>query len=135
MTYLTDANILCEVTKPEPRQEVVEWLRANQTNIVIDSIILAEIRLGIIRLPLGRKRDVLQNWFDDGLQKLAFLPWDREVAMRWAELMVGLQRAGRSLPLFDSMIAATALTHRLTVVTRNVRDFKAAGARVLNPFE
>ena len=78
---------------------------------------------------------MLQNWFDDGLQKLAFLPWDREVAMRWAELMVGLQRAGRSLPLFDSMIAATALTHRLTVVTRNVRDFKAAGARVLNPFE
>jgi toxin FitB len=135
VTYLTDANILSEVTKPEPCQEVVGWLMANQSELVIDSIILAEIRLGIVRLPRGRKRNALRHWFDEGIQRVAFLPWDREVALRWADLIANLQRAGRSLPLFDSMIAATALTYQLTVVTRNVQDFQAAEVQVLNPFE
>lgn len=135
MTYLVDANVLSEATKPQPQSDVIEWLKSHQNEIVVDSIILGEIRLGIVRLPKGRKRDALQTWFDEGIRKLVCIPWDSKIAVRWAGLVVELQRAGRSLPLFDSMIAATALTHGLVVVTRNGRDFKKAGLAVVNPFE
>jgi len=135
VTYLVDANVLSEATKPEPQSGVIEWLKANQSEMVVDSVILGEIRLGIVRLPKGRKRETLQGWFEEGIQKLVCIPWDYEIAIRWADLIVELQRAGRSLPLFDSMIAATALTHRLTVATRNRRDFETAGVPVVNPFE
>lgn len=63
------------------------------------------------------------------------LPWDATIALRWAELISDLRRSGRSMPLADSMIAATALTHGLTVVTRNGKDFEKAGLSVVNPFE
>jgi toxin FitB len=135
VTYLVDANVLSEATKPQPQSGVIQWLKTNQSEMVVDSVILGEIRLGIVRLPKGRKREALQGWFDEGIRKLVCIPWDYEIAIRWADLIVGLQRAGRSLPLFDSMIAATALTHRLTVATRNRRDFEAAGVQVVNPFE
>jgi predicted nucleic acid-binding protein len=65
---------------------------------------------------------------------LECLPWDGAVGRRWARLIVQLKRQGRSLPLLDSMIAATALHHGLTVVTRNVRDFERTGVKVFNPF-
>ncbi len=135
MTYLVDANILSEPTKPRPDEAVIDWLRMNQGEIVVDSVILGEIRLGIIRLPKGRKRDHLQRWFEEGIEKIVCLPWDREIAMRWAELVVKVRKAGRTLPLFDSMIAATALTYGLQIVTRNRHDFENLGVNVINPFE
>ena len=135
MTYLVDANVLSEVTKPEPRNGVLKWLNTNQSEMAVDSIILGEIRLGIVRLPNGRKRDILQSWFEEGVQRLVCIPWDNEIAIRWADLIVELQRTGRTLPLFDSMIAATALTHGLTIATRNRRDFEVAGVQFVNPFE
>jgi len=135
VTYLVDANVLSEVTKPEPRNGVLKWLNTNQSEMAVDSIILGEIRLGIVRLPNGRKRDILQSWFEEGVQRLVCIPWDNEIAIRWADLIVELQRTGRTLPLFDSMIAATALTHGLTIATRNRRDFEVAGVQVVNPFE
>lgn len=135
MTYLVDANVLSEPTKPRPEGAVIAWLRKNQSEIVVDSVILGEIRLGILRLPKGRKRDHLLRWFEEGIGKVVCLPWDRDIAMRWAELIVEVQKAGRTLPLFDSMIAATALTYGLQIVTRNCRDFENLGVDVINPFE
>jgi predicted nucleic acid-binding protein len=62
------------------------------------------------------------------------LPWDADVARRWARLVADLRRKGKPMPLLDSMIAATALTHGLTVATRNTDDFKRAGVKVFDPF-
>ncbi|MBI2898705.1 MAG: type II toxin-antitoxin system VapC family toxin [Planctomycetes bacterium] len=134
MTYLVDANVLSEATKPAPDARVVEWLRRNEREIVVDPIILGEIRFGILLLPAGRRRRALERWFQDGVARFACLPWDAGTGLCWAKLLADLRASGRSMPIKDSLIAATAATHGLTVVTRNVRDFKKARVKTLNPF-
>ena len=134
MTFLVDANVLSEPTKPAPNGRVVEWLGANERNLVVDPIVLGELRVGILALPAGRKRTQLEQWFDAVTQTVDCLPWDAPVSRRWARLVVELRRKGRTLPVLDSMIAATALHHDLTVATRNTRDFRKTDVRVVDPF-
>jgi toxin FitB len=135
MTYLVDANVLSEPTRPAPSSKVIDWLGANEQDIVVDSMILGELYIGILALPRGRKRIQLEQWFDALVRTIDCLPWDAAIARRWALLVVDLKRRGEPLPLLDGMIAATALHHDLTIATRNTRDFKRAGVKVLNPFE
>ena len=135
MTYLVDANVLSEATKPDPSAQVVEWLRANERALAEDPIILGEVRFGIHLLPAGKRRRRLERWFESGVATLVCLPWDAATGLRWAELLADLRRAGSAMSVKDSMIAATALVHRLTVATRNQKDFRKTGVRVFNPFE
>jgi len=134
MTYLVDANVLSEPTKPVPNNKVIDWLTANEENLVVDSVIVGELCVGILALSRGRKRTQLEQWFGDVVQTIDCLPWDATISQRWAKLVVDLKQKGDKLPLLDSMIAATALQHDLTVVTRNMRDFNKTGVQVLNPF-
>jgi predicted nucleic acid-binding protein len=134
VSYLVDANVLCEPTKPVPDLRVVTWLRAHQEDIVVDPIILGEMRFGILLLPAGKKRTALERWFDTGVQRLHCLPWEADTGFRWAELLARLRRTGKAMPIKDSLIAATALVHGLVVVTRNQVDFEKAGVKVLDPF-
>jgi predicted nucleic acid-binding protein len=134
MTYLVDANVLSEPTKPVPNNKVIDWLTANEGNLVVDSIIVGELYVGILALPRGRKRTQLEQWFGDVVQTIDCLPWDATISRRWAKLVVDLRQKGDKLPLLDSMIAATALQHDLTVATRNTRDFNKTDVQVLNPF-
>ena len=135
MIYLVGANVLSEPTRPAPSSKVIDWLGANEQDIVVDSMILGELYIGILALPRGRKRIQLEQWFDALVRTIDCLPWDAAIARRWALLVVDLKRRGEPLPLLDGMIAATALHHDLTIATRNTRDFKRAGVKVLNPFE
>ena len=135
MTYLVDANVLSEATKPFPDARVVEWLRKNEREIAVDPIILGEVRFGIHLLPAGKRRRRLERWFNEGLTKIVCLSWETATGLRWAKLLADLRAAGHSVPIKDSLIASTALVHGLIVVTRNVRDFKTTGLNVLNPFE
>jgi predicted nucleic acid-binding protein len=134
MTYLVDANVLSEPTRASPNVKVVDWLRANERELVVDPIVLGELRLGVLALPRGRKRLRLEAWFESVAAAVECVPWDADVSRRWAGLVSDLKQAGRPLPLLDSMIAATALHHGLTIATRNTRDFARAGAQVLDPF-
>ena len=134
MTYLVDANVLSEATKPAPHAGVVEWLRRNEREIAVDPIILGEIRFGIHLLPGGRRRQRLERWFSEGVAKIVCLPWEAATGLRWAKLLADLRKSGQSLSIKDSLIAATALVHGLTVVTRNARDFTKTGVRVVDPF-
>ena len=134
MRFLVDANVLSEPTRPAPNEQVVEWLRVNERALVVDPIVLGEIRFGILLLPAGNKRRSLEIWFVGGVQKFECVPWDATVGLEWARLLARLRATHLAMPIKDSMIAATALTHGFTIATRNENDFRKAGVTVLNPF-
>ena len=134
MKYLVDANVLSEPTKPVLHPGVIDWLRRHERELVVDPIILGEARFGILLLPRGKRRTRLEQWFDEGVGRLQCLPWDAQTGLNWASLLARLRATGRAMPVKDSMIAATALTHRLTVATRNRADFETSGVRVIDPF-
>jgi predicted nucleic acid-binding protein len=134
MKYLVDANVLSEPTKPAPETGVIDWLRGHESDLVVDSIILGELCIGVQALPSGRRRLRLEQWFEALAEAVECLPWDVAVSRRWARLVVDLKRRGDPVPLLDGMIAATALTHGLTVATRNVLDFRKTGVKVVDPF-
>jgi len=134
MKFLVDANVLSEATKSLPDARVVAWLTGHERDIAIDPIILGEVRFGILLLPKGRRRERLERWFDSGIRRIHCVPFDAEAGLTWSALMAKLRASGRAMPIKDSLIAATALTHDLTVVTRNRTDFEKAGVRIIDPF-
>lgn len=135
MIYLVDANVLSEPTKQAADHQVVAWLEENESNLMVDPIIIGELRIGIFAMPRGRKRDRLEQWYETVVETIECIPWDATISRRWAALIVELKRKGETVPLLDGMIAATALQHDLTVATRNTRDFQKTGVKTFNPFE
>ncbi len=134
MTILVDANVLSEATKPQPDLRVLEWLARYEREIVIDPIILGELQFGIFLMPVGRRRERLERWFEGGIKSIYCLPWDAATGLRWARLLAELRASGRSMPIKDSMIAATALVHGLPLATLNRRDFDKAGIEIVDPY-
>jgi predicted nucleic acid-binding protein len=134
VTYLVDANVLSEATKPIPDAKVTKWLRDSEREIVVDPITLGEIQFGVLLLPGSRRRRRLQRWFELGVKRIHCVPWEAASGLRWAKLLADLRAAGEAMPIKDSLIAATALVHGLTVVTRSVRNFKKTGVKILDPF-
>ncbi len=133
MTHLVDANVLSEATKPDPDVRVVEWLRRHERSIVVDPVILGEVRFGVLLLSKGARRARLERWFDDGVRRIECLPWDAAIGLRWARLLADLRKKGRPMSIKDSLIAATALTHDLAIVTLNQRDFEPARVKLVDP--
>ena len=134
MKFLVDANVLSEATKPEPDPRVLIWLRENDHEIVVNPVVLGELEYGILLLPAGRRRTRLQQWFADGVRRIRVLDFDAETASAWAQLLASLKKKGLAMPIKDSLIAATALVHGLTVATRNTADYRNAGVPLVDPF-
>jgi predicted nucleic acid-binding protein len=134
VSFLVDANVLSEPTKPDPDPKVVQWLRDHERELVVDPVILGEIRFGILLLTRSKRRTRLERWFEEGVSRIRCLPWGASSGLRWAELLASLRKSGRAMPIKDSLIASTALVHELTVATRNQPDFEKAGVDVVNPF-
>ena len=137
--YLVDTNVLSEYNRPgTPDIGVKRWLETTVRETQYVSVItLAEIQKGIELLADGKRRAQLEQWLQQDLETWfsgRVLDVDRQVARRWALLVAQGVRKGRPLPTVDSLIAATALAHDLTVVTRNVRDFESAGVLTVNPW-
>jgi predicted nucleic acid-binding protein len=134
VTYLVDANVLSEATKPAPDPKVLDWLRRHEREIAVDPIVLGEIQFGILLLAPGKRRQRLERWFSEGVRRIVCLPWEAATGLRWAKLLAALRASAQAMPIKDSMIAATALVHDLTIATRNETDFAKSGAAVVNPF-
>jgi predicted nucleic acid-binding protein len=132
--FLVDANVLSEPTRAEPSIKVVEWLSRHERQLVVDPIVVGELRFGILLLERGRRRQRLERWFEQGVARLVCLAWDAATGLRWAQLLADLRHRGQAMPVKDSMIAATALTHGLAVATRSRRDFAKARVEVIDPF-
>lgn len=135
MKYLADTNVLSEPTKSRPNAAVIQWLRHHESELVVSSIILGELQYGILLLPVGRKRTRLLKWFAEGVKRFPALDFDTATADVWARLLARLKQKGQAMPIKDSLIAASAKKHSLTVVTRNVSDFQHANVKLVNPFD
>lgn len=135
MKYLVDTDVLSETTKPVPSQAVVDWLRKNGRDSAVSPVVLGEVEFGILILPAGRRKKLLLDWFAAGIKKLDVVSIDAATSNIWASLLAKLRRKGRTMPVKDSLIAASALQHQLHVITRNVDDYRHAGVRLINPFE
>lgn len=135
--FLLDTNVLSELRRPERGHPgVVEWANGIPvTQFFISAISLLEIERGTLRIARkdAAQGKVLRVWIDEQILPRfegRILPVDAAVALRCAQLHVPDPRPER-----DALIAATALVHGMTVVTRNVEDFSATGVRLLNPWE
>jgi len=136
MPYLLDANVLCESSKTQPEARVMQWLTDNDAELRVCSLTLGEVLKGIHLMDQGKRRESIERWYARierwATRRLVVL--DLPVMARWGNFYAQHQRAGRKLPLMDSLLAATALHHRWTVVTRNTSDFPDE-VPVVNPWE
>jgi toxin FitB len=137
--YLVDTNVPSELTREQPDQSVAAFLRkAGTSSLYLSVMTIGEICKGIAALPPSQKRTGLQSWLD-GSVRLWFagrvLPVTEEIAERWGYLAATAKQQGLTLAVVDGVIAATALHHDLTIVTRNVRDFSGLGVDVFNPWD
>lgn len=138
MNFLVDTNVVAEWVKPQPEPRVVTWLAAaDEDRVFLSVATLAEIRRGVEALPVGRRRDRLAAWVVDELPARfegRILDIDQGVATEWGGVVVRSENAGVPIGTMDAFLAATARAHSLTLVTRDVGDFRCAGIDVLNPW-
>ena len=137
--YLLDTNVVSELVSIKPNPRVLDWMEAADENLLYLSVMtLGEIRQGVAALPQSKKRTRLETWLELDLQSRfggRILAIDGAIADRWGWIMAQAQVKGLTLPVVDGLLAATALQHNLTAVTRNVSDFAVAGLSVINPWE
>ncbi|GGR18285.1 type II toxin-antitoxin system VapC family toxin [Deinococcus ruber] len=136
--FLLDTNVVSERSKLVPDERVRGWLQRHRIGETYLSVItLAELEQGILRLGNTRRATELRSFLErlEGQFHGRVLDIDRQVASTWAQMTAQAIQAGQTLGYADSLIAATARTHHLTVVTRNTADFLPAGVPVINPWQ
>jgi predicted nucleic acid-binding protein len=135
--FLLDTNVPSELVRPQPEPRVKTWVAAqNLDTLFISAVSFGEFRKGIILRSPGKRRAELEAWIETDLSSLCsgrILSVTRSIAERWGVLEGQRQLVGRSLNVPDGQIAATALEHGLTMVTRNVKDFEGLGVRQHHP--
>ena len=137
--YLLDTNCISELVRIQPEPAVVAWMEAaDETLLYLSVLTLGEIRKGLAGLPQSKRRTHLEVWLETELRARfagRILPIDEAIADRWGALAARAKGEGKALATIDGLLAATALHHNLTVVSRNVSDFKNTPVPVLNPWE
>jgi predicted nucleic acid-binding protein len=138
LRYLLDTNVLSETRRPRPDSAVIAFLETtDEDSLFLSVITLAELRRGVDRLPSGRRRSALNEWLENDLIARfdgRILGIERETADAWGRLMARAERNGRTPAVLDVWIAAIAVVHGMTVVTRDVADFTPLSDQVFNPW-
>lgn len=133
--FLLDTNCISELVRPNPDPHVIDWMEAADEELLYLSVLtLGEIRKGLAGLAQGKRRTRLEAWLEVEL-RARFASRVAAIADRWGLIASEAKRKGKSLAVIDGLLAATALHHNLTVVSRNVSDFTNAQVQVLNPWE
>jgi toxin FitB len=137
--FLLDTNCISELVRSKPDSRVLDWMEAAEESLLYLSVLtMGEIRKGVAGLSQSKRRTHLEAWLELELQARfsgRILPIDAAVADRWGLLAAEAKRKGRSLSAIDGLLAATALEHNLTVVSRNATDFASTPVPILNPWK
>jgi predicted nucleic acid-binding protein len=135
VSYLIDTNVLSELRRRQPDAQVVRWMAERPaTTLYLSVLTLGELRKGVEGLMEEARKRRLLDWLEVELPAYfagRIVSVDAAVADRWGRL---LSQARRPLPAIDSLLAATALAHGLTLVTRNLKDFQYPDLQVLDPW-
>jgi predicted nucleic acid-binding protein len=137
MNYLLDTCVLSEYKKLKPETKVVEWLESQSNDQLFLSVLtIGELEKGIVKMPASKRKDDLKAFVGVLLDRFdrRLLSLDAAILRRWGSMTGTLETQGRPIPVIDSLMAATALEHDLTIVTRNENDFAPTGVKVLNPW-
>ena len=138
MGVLLDTNLLSELLRARPEPRVMAWFAGQPpASLFVSSVTQADMLLGAALLPKGLRRQrleaALQAIFSEDFEG-RLLPFGPQEAPWFAELVAARRRAGQPISQFDAQIAAIARAHRLSLATRNVRDFEACGLHLINPW-
>jgi len=137
--FLLDTNCISEAVRANPEPGVLAWIEAaDETLLYLSVLTLGEIRKGLAALLPGRRRTKLETWLEVELRARfsgRILSIDAEVADRWGLLAADAKGQGKPIPVIDGLLAATALHHNLTIVSRNVSDFSNLPVAVVNPWK
>lgn len=136
MSWLLDADVLCQPVKAHGNQAVIAWIKREQEKCYTSTVVLAQIAYWV-RSKEGQTRNRLQSWLTQSIEAMEgrILSFNIATAHVWADQRFLLEQAGERMPVEDSYIAATARRHGLTIVTGNDKDFRRPGLTVFNPFK
>ncbi|MBO1057000.1 MAG: type II toxin-antitoxin system VapC family toxin [Dolichospermum sp. JUN01] len=138
MTYLLDTCLISELVAKQPNQKVLDWVDAQVPETLYLSVItIGEIAKGICKLTPSKRKESLTTWLNETLPNRfehRILTIDVSTMVLWGNLICQLEQNGRPLPAMDSLIAAIALQHSLSLVTRNEKDFAGTGVVIINPW-
>ncbi len=137
MKYLLDTCVISEFTKPQPESRVLEWFESTDNDALFLSVInIGEIKKGIYKLPSSNKKQALLSWLTDLLDNYRdrILPVDMAGMENWGVIVADAEQSGQPVASMDGLIAATAHTYHLALVTRNERDFTACNITMINPW-
>ena len=138
MTFLIDTCVISELVKPRPDENVVRWVDSvDERKLFLSVLTVGELEKGITKLHESPRKADLREWLEhDLVERFAgrILPVDAAVALAWGKIQGEAERVGTKLPVIDSLLAATAKIHQLTLATRNVADFDRCSATVFNPW-
>ena len=136
--FLLDTNVLSELVKSKPDGNVLRWIEETDESILFLSVLaLGEIRNGIARLGHGARRGRVESWLQVDLRSRfqgRILPIDEAIADRWGTISATAASKGKPVPVADGLIAATALHHNLTLVTRDSAGVAGTGVATVNPW-
>ncbi len=137
MNYLLDTCVISELVKPAPNPSVIKWLNnTSSERLFLCSLTIGEIRKGITKSPKSRRKARLTDWLNSLLENYQdrIYSIDITVAENWGIIQGKSEKEGVPMPSIDGLIAATAYTHNLILVTRNVKDFQTDKSLIINPW-